>query len=543
MRYPRSFWCVDKYFFGGNMMKKIVMVLLVFVTAGVVLFAGGGNQQSQGGSSGQPVKITVEIFDRGTDAGKSDPTNNEWTTWIKAKVLKDENISVEFVPVPRWEEGNTLNTLMAAGTPPDVCISYSDTTNFRDQGGLVNLAPYIDTHLVDLKKFLGPDPAVPGKDLIRRHEIPETKAVYAFPARRVNTANFNVWIRKDWLDKLGLGLPKTAEEYYNALKAFKEKDPGRVGQDKVIPLILGTNNLIWQVQNLIDPFIDPNISTKEYWINSVIDRHLLLPGYKEGVRYFNRLYNEGLIDKDFPLHKSESDLTNPIKAGLVGSYEDGWDGPYRESNAVLTDLQKNVPGADIVPIDPFTITGKTYKSAYDAAGASYFVPTLSKNPEAAIRYINWLAKFENYNFLQIGPAGITHDMVDGIPKIKAATGLWIQNSPQNIDYTLPMNGLDLGNEELNIKALANGYPWPESIIKNAYDMAMHNARPGPVIVVSLSAAGPVSQILSDKANQILTEAIRCTPADFDRVWDAGIRDWLSSGAQAVIDERRAKYPN
>jgi putative aldouronate transport system substrate-binding protein len=530
-------------FSGGDTMKKIVMVLLVFVTAGSLLFARGGRQTGGEASPGQPARITVEIFDRGTDAGKSDPTNNEWTNWIKAKVLKDENIIVEFVPVPRWEEGNTLNTLMAAGTPPDVCISYSDTTNFRDQGGLVDLAPYIDTLLVDLKKFLGPDTALPGRDLIRRNEIPETKAIYSIPARRINTANFNVWIRKDWLDALGLPLPRTADEYYNALRAFKERDPGGVGRDKVIPLILGTTNLIWQVQNLIDPFIDSNLSAKEYWINTVIDRHLLLPGFSEGVRYFNRLYNEGLIDQDFPLHRSESDLTNPIKAGLVGSYEDGWDGPYRESNAVLSDLQRNIPGADIVPIDPFTTDGKTYKAAYDAAGASYFVPTLSKNPEAAIRYINWLAKLENYSFLQIGPVGTTHDLVDGIPQIKNATGLWIQNSPQNIDYTLPMNGLDLGNEELNIRALANGYPWPADIIRNAYDMAMHNARPSPVISVALSAAGPVSQVLSDKANQILTEAIRCTPAEFDRVWEAGIRDWLVSGAQAVVDERRAKYPN
>ncbi|MDR1109003.1 MAG: extracellular solute-binding protein [Spirochaetaceae bacterium] len=525
------------------MMRKIVTVLLVFVAAVSMLFAGGGGQQSQGASTGQAARITVQVFDRGTDAGKSDPTNNEWTNWIKAKVLKDENIAVSFVPVPRWEEGNILNTLMAAGTPPDVCISYSDTTNFRDQGGLVDLAPYINTLLGDLNKFLGPDPALPGKDLIRRSEIPETGRVYTLPARRINRANFNVWIRGDWLNKLGLGLPTTPEEYYNALKSFKERDPGGVGQNRVIPLILGTTNLMWQIQTMIDPFIDPSLSTKEFWINTVLDRHLLLPGFKEGVRFFNRLYNEGLIDQDFPLHRSESDLSNPIKAGLVGSYEDSWDGPYRESNAVLSDLQRNVPGANIVPIDPFTTTGRTYKAAYDAAGAFYFVPAVSKNPEAAVRYINWLSKLENYSFLQIGPEGVTHDMVDGVPKLKAATGLWIQNSPQNIDYTLPMNGLELGNEELNIRALASGYPWSEEIMRNAYNVAMHNARPDPVFSVALSAAGPVSQILSDKANIILTDAIRCAPADFDRVWDAGIRDWLASGAQTVIDERRAKYPN
>jgi putative aldouronate transport system substrate-binding protein len=40
---------------------------------------------------------------------------------------------------------------------------------------------------------------------------------------------------------------------------------------------------------------------------------------------------------------------------------------------------------------------------------------------------------------------------------------------------------------------------------------------------------------------IYTQSIPASRADFDRVYDAGIADWLRSGAQAIIDERRAKY--
>jgi hypothetical protein len=28
------------------------------------------------------VGVTIEVFDRGTDGGKTDPKNNEWTKWI-----------------------------------------------------------------------------------------------------------------------------------------------------------------------------------------------------------------------------------------------------------------------------------------------------------------------------------------------------------------------------------------------------------------------------------------------------------------------------
>ena len=113
-------------------------------------------------------EITVEIFDRGTDGGKTDPTNNYYTDWIKTKCLEELNLGVTFVAVSRWEETEQLNNLMAAGTAPDVCLTYSGDliTNYRDLGGLTDLAPYVDTLLTDLKEFLGPDLAIDGKDFI-----------------------------------------------------------------------------------------------------------------------------------------------------------------------------------------------------------------------------------------------------------------------------------------------------------------------------------------------------------------------------------------
>ncbi|GHV87854.1 hypothetical protein AGMMS50267_02140 [Spirochaetia bacterium] len=531
------------------MMKKqngnATVIAVLCLCAAVLL--PGCQKKSGAGAGGldktNRVSITVEIFDRGTDGGKSDPTKNEWTKWIKEKVLADENIDVTFVRVPRGDEITALNNLMAAGTPPDVCITYSGELigNYRDLGGLFDMAPYIEQAMPDLKKFLGPDQALPGRDFIYRNQDKDTGQVTSIPARRMNTAQRNIFIRKDWLDKLGLSVPTTTEEYYTVLKAFKEQDPGKVGKNNVIPFSM-SQEVIWGAGNLLNAFIDPALSPRDQWINTVIERNFMLPGYKDGIRFLNKLYNEGLIDHDFPLYKSEDDMLNLLKSGMIGSICGDWDKIYRESLEILTNLQKNVPGALLIPVDPMTSSdGITHKSAYDAAGVNYFIPASSKNPVAAMRYINWLARFENYNFLQIGPEGTVHEVIDGVPKIKAAGGLWIQNSAQNIDYTIIMNGLDLGDPELTARALANAYPWPAEYITNAYTMAMTNAKPGPVIPVALSAAGPVTQTLVDKGTVLVTSSITAKPADFDKVWDTGLKDWLASGAQAVIDERAAKY--
>jgi putative aldouronate transport system substrate-binding protein len=537
-------------------MKRIAIIATVGALALSMLgcsksnsASGSGTAASGSSASAAPITVKVEIFDRGSDGGKTDPTNNQWTKWIKEKVLKDENINVEFVRVPRGDESNALINLMAAGTPPDICYTYSgdNITNWANQGGLFDLAPYIDSTLKDLNTFLGPDKAIPGRQMITRNQNNNTKEVHSIPARRMNVASRNVFIRKDWLDALGLPMPTTTEEYHQALLAFKNQDPGKVGAGKVIPFTIVGNRVDWNAGNLMEPFIDPNLSDKDRWVNTVAERSFMVAGYKEGIRFMNTLFNEGLVDRDFPLYKDGESPTNLIKSGVVGSFSGNWDDIYREPNGMLSDLQRNVPTADIRPVDCITSSdGITHKPSYDAAGVNLFIPLSCKNPDAAMRYVNWLARYENYHFIQIGPEGVVHEIADGIPKLipNAADG-WIQNSAQNIDYTLSMNGLFLGSEDDNIKAIANGYSWAADRISEAYNIAMNNARPGIVVVPKnpLIIAGPLMETLTQKGTVIYTQAITCAPADFDRVYDSLVQDWLNSGAQKVIDERRANYPD
>ncbi|SDN53904.1 extracellular solute-binding protein [Acetanaerobacterium elongatum] len=542
------------------MTRKIISLVLACLMAATVLTACGSGATPAASSSAAsseaasaPVssgdalpaysEITVEVFDRGTDGGKTDPTNNFYTDWIKEKAKKDLNLGVTFKAVSRWEETEQLNNLMAANSAPDLCLTYSQDliTNYRDLGGLTDLSPYVDTLLKDVKEFLGEDTSLPGKDLIMRDVVPETGKLFDIPARRVNVAGANTFIRKDWLDKLGLKVPTTKEEYFDALVQFKEKDPGKVGKDKVIPFT-ATDDIRWRASNIVDSFIDPNLSEKDRYVNTCVDRFFLLPGYKEGVRYLNKMYNAGLIDPQFPLYKGDQESDNLIKSGVVGSFIHNWDQAYRESPGLLIELKKTVPDAEFITIDPFkNAAGKTPKFQYDKAGVKIFVPASSKNPEGAVRYLNWITKFENRYFLQVGEEGVTHKMVDGVPKIITATGPKIMNSALNIDYTLTINGLDLNDDAKNLQATANSYSFDKALITEAYENSMRDGVVTPVRSITLTAAGPVTQTLQDKGKALMAESIKAPEAKFDAVWDAGIKDWLASGAQAVIDERAQKY--
>jgi len=523
-------------------MKRIMAVLVILLMTTALAFAGGGSQSKQQQdtltSSG---KLVVEMFDRGTDGGRTNAANNAWTDWIKAKVKKDLNIDVTFTAVGRWSENTDIVNLMAAKSAPDLCYSYNKPMidNFRDWGGVLNLAPLIDQYLPDLKKLLGEDPVFPGKDFIRRDEIYNTgNAIYAIASARVALAQRNIFIRKDWLDALGLKVPTNINEFHDALIAFRDRDPGKVGANRVIPF--GTDDDVrWNFGDLIANYWQKGLTDRDIWTNTAAERYLAIPGYKEGARVMNQWYNEKLIYQDFPLMKTTSgEFYNVIKSGVVGSFNQNWDLPYRTDYKINEELAKNVPGASYIPID----INLANKSKLDKTGLYMFVPTFSKSQKEALQYLNWLAKFENYNFLQIGTQGVNHNIVDGVPQIIPATGQWIQNSSQNIDITMPLNGVDLGNTDLNTRVLALGYAGtPAATIQSAYNISVKDAR-AAIVHGGVAKVTQYNQVLVDKADALLSQAVRIAPAQFDATWDAGYRDWLSSGAQEVINERTTLWP-
>jgi len=171
-----------------------------------------------------------------------------------------------------------------------------------------------------------------------------------------------------------------------------------------------------------------------------------------------------------------------------------------------------------------------------------FIPAFSKSQKEALQYLNWLAKFENFNYLQIGERGRNHNLVDGVPQVIPATGAWIQNSAQNIDITMPLNGVYIGSDADNAKVLALTYPGtPSATIVSAYAISVKDAR-APIVHPATLKVNQYTQVIEDKGDALLAQAIRATPAQFDSVWDTGYRDWLTSGAQAVIDERTSQWP-
>ena len=411
-------------------------------------------------------------------------------------------------------------------------------------GGVIDLAPLLEENkpmLSNLWDLLGDYNIYYNKD-------PETGTIWAIEAIRAQIPRINTFVREDWLKKLNIPEPTTLEEFENMLYAFQKNAELLLGSDadKMVPFSTSFD-VGWACNNLLVSFVPDNTSEKDLYVYGFDDRQLLWPGYKEGVRKLNEWYNAKLIWQDFPLYK-EGDTTegNMCKAGYVGAIIQNWDNPYRDGDeGIHANLQRISPDAAYIAVDPFpNDAGKYKKLLYSSVDRKVFFPATNKEPIASLMYLDWISTFENRKFLQIGEEGVTHEvMPDGAIKLIAATGDKIMNSGNNIDYTITINGLELGDPDLTARSLALGYAGVDArFIQKSFEIANRDGFvPQNFNVGEIKAEEGMGQVLKEKRDILLAQAIICPTDQFDEVWDELFQDYLNSGGQAIIDERLAAY--
>ena len=528
------------------MAKKLVALLLAVAMVMSFALVGHAEDEIVDGKFTTTRHITVEVYDRGNDGG-SDPTNNMYTEYIKKGMLEDHNVEVEFVKVPRWTEVEEINNLLAAQKAPDICVTYSYPTiqTYADMGGVMDLST-----LLEENKDLAPN--LWGwlqENNIYWDRDPVDGTIWAIEARLATSNRVLTFVRQDWLDALGLEAPTTTAEFEAMLYAFKERAAELPVDDasKVIPYSV-SYDVGWRAATLIESFIDPEISDREFYINGFDDRKLTQNGTKEAIRLLNKWYNDGLLWDNFALYGSgDTTEDDNMKAGYVGVFTHNWDYPFRNGvDSINANLARNVgPDAKYVAIDPFTSSdGSHTKFVPGPVDRKVFFPLTNDEPLACLLYLDWISDPEHIEYLQIGEEGVTHKVLEsGAIQTMAATGDAIMNSGMNIDYTITCNGLKLADPEKT--QLSKAYNYAEidpEIVAQADTYAqtdLHFIK--NVNVGAIEAEAGIGDTLSSKRDQVFDQAVVAPVDKFDEVWDDFLEDYLSSGAQDIMDERAEKW--
>ncbi len=533
-------------------MKKILaLVLALALIASLGITSAVAEDDFVDGKFTTPHKITVEIFERPND-GNSDVTSNPFATFIKEGMLERYNVEVEFKPEGRWDEANDIPNLLADGKAADVSytynsgavISYSSMIDKNGNPGIVDLAPYLEQYkdqLGDLIELLG------GEENLYYDQDPTTKTVFMLEAIKPDLSRITTFIRKDWLDALELAVPTTEEEFYNCLVAFRDNADKLLGADadKMVPYSTSTD-IGWRNDLLSISKVAEDISDETLFVYGYDDRHLLYPGYKEGIRVLNKWYNEGLVWKDFGEHTDATDEDNMMKSGYVGAFMHNWDYPYRNGDdSIANNLKRNVgENAEYIPIDCFqNDAGITRKYVGSPVGSDrkVFFPSTNTEILASLLYVNFISSQDVITFLQTGKEGVNYELTeDGAYKNLGATGEWIMNSGMNIDYTMTLNGFHLGDATDATRALSYPGIAPEMVtLANEYGYSNYRIAKHFNVGV-IEAETEVGGALTSKRDELLTKAVTASVEDFDSVYDSYMDDYMNAGGEDIINERIEK---
>ena len=481
-------------------MKKILLTVMCLAFAVSSLSGCDGKGEQKGDYE---TTLRIEIFDRGdVPAGGGSITDNAMTKWAQENFGDKNNIKLEYVSVPRTQETQQLNVLMAAKEAPDIIFAYSyaDMYNFYKLGQ------------IDGRQYL-------------------------IPAKRVVRGALSQMIRQDWLDELGMKAPTTTDELYEVLKAFKEKDPDNVG-DKLVPYAL-SGPTYTQYRDLLMSFVDRESMDEATRLGS-LDH--LMPGFEDGLRFMNKLYNEGLLSMDFALDKDRKQMESDIANGYVGFFNDDLGRPL-QVGAVYETLKKTVPGAKLSAVDTFSDkNGKHPKWVYSANGLYIGIPVFSKNAEAAIKYLNWMSEEDNLFTLQYGIEGRNYTLDEnGFPEIieteEASKTHWYN---LGFDMALIVNGKYIRDDELSIEYNAMATGENKELYMQCYENSVRDGWSTPSIPSTL-AESKYSSNYYEKANELCNRCIMAKPEEFDSVYNDIITQMHNLGGDEMVKERIEAY--
>ncbi|HEX2915708.1 MAG TPA: ABC transporter substrate-binding protein [Chloroflexia bacterium] len=367
---------------------------------------GTGTGAQAGANNGAPVDLNVWLDPASSESGPP-PAD-----WVGYKTIKDKlNINLKFTMTPVGPDGTTkLNALAASNSLPDLFqLSVNNRVllyQFVNQGLLAPVdsllpmmpnrtaARYSDENLKKLDTVNGKlyglqDTAKPG--LFKR---------------------YGVFIRQDWLDKLGLKAPSTLQEYMDVAKAFTEKDPDGNGKNDTYGFGVfydGGAGLGGEMDPFMGAFGLPG--AWDFSNPSDLTATYTNPDYRKGVEYIASLQQAHVIDPDWPTMKSD-DFRSRWKQGKYGIVVEDFCALSCGSNYSAFD-KTNPDGAWTPIAPPKGPDGKSAVGTFTAGSGTNLV--VSKKAQdsgkfpAIAKFLEWAQSDEGYYLLGFGVKGVNYN--------------------------------------------------------------------------------------------------------------------------------------
>lgn len=319
---------------------------------------------------------------------------------------ENTGVTVEFQHPAAGQENEQFNLMVADGNLPDIIErgwvnAYpGGPEKAISDGVIIALNDVIDQYCPNLKKYLSENPD------IDRMVKTDNGTYFAFPFIRGEDGlcyTVGSFIRKDWLDELGMEVPTTIDEWHDVLVAFKEE------KGAVAPLCFDNAN--FKFSNPFAFAYGVGMSSSKFILddNGEVVYAPAQEGWKEYLTTMHQWYEEGLIDADIATLTGDQ-VTAKMTTDQAGASV-GW--AASRMQLFMTTAQQENPDYLLVPApQPAAKAGETAEYAYKEnnfpdVGAA--ITASCENVELAARFLDYGYSEEGHNLFNFGTEGVSYN--------------------------------------------------------------------------------------------------------------------------------------
>jgi putative aldouronate transport system substrate-binding protein len=375
----------------GPACKTLLLLSLVFAGNGFV--AAGGGQSSSGrpgtgqsapgplGKYSTPVEVTAVknlgggnlLFPPGDSID-----NNVWTRYYE-EVL---GIKIKY----NW----TANEQQYA-QKVNISITSNDIPDFMGVSNVQLKLMYENGQLMDMTSLLSEYLAPFTKEILYQDNGDGVRSatfdgkIYAVPLTGFGLGSaYVLWVRTDWLGKLGLGIPRTTDELLAAAEAFATKDPDGNGKNDTYGLAV-YKDLFGGGFACLEGFFNTYGAYPGIWVpgGDGLVYGSVQPAAKTALGVLQDMFKRKLIDPEFGV-KDAPKVAEDVMAGKIGLFfGQFWNAAWINSAKVQN------PAMEWVPVALPSHKGVPAKAQLPFGTTGYIaVSAKAKQPEAVIKMLN-----------------------------------------------------------------------------------------------------------------------------------------------------------
>ncbi|MFC5651601.1 extracellular solute-binding protein [Paenibacillus solisilvae] len=501
------------------MLRKI---LSAFLSAALIMTlaacsSGSGSEQGDNANSkdgavaGEKNASKVTVFKSHLGKGVLPKADDPHVQYIKEKT----GVEYELTTNPTGADpAEYLNVLIASDELPDILrpINGVEITLIQ-QGGALALDDLLPKYAPNVWKQIPEEAWNLARSASPDGKIYYVPKVFLVPERAA-------MVRQDWLDNLGLKMPKTQEEYVDMLRAFRDKDPNGNGKQDEIPTI-GREFGTW-MDHLFAMYGVAMWEGKPEW--DLYDGSIQYAGVtnnmREAIKFIRSLYEEKLLDNETFLNKGDvwqAKIVNNLVGNwyhLPGSLKSRYD------TMLKTDPKAYIAGLPLPEVKGFDgyITQKSFGEV------EWLIPSSAKdNAPNALKLLDFFYNPENADFVRFGIEGQQHEVKDGKKVLL----------PQADDRTIPLGMLNFTDEKSMNDRLEETYPKDQAdMTKAIFKVSVADAKriAGDGMPVSVYEGFP--DIQSHKLFQEYLAKIVIGEWPIEK-FDEFVKKWKASGGDTV----------